>query len=154
LRNKPFNGEGHGLGAMGSATLEMDDGLTRYLAGLDPASAARVRALARAWEAGNGQLSVGRLSVRLVARDGLGRSFTASTLHSRRLEVSRALLLAHGLAESGWNDWCDELAELQRHGFSAIANFPAVDIGALTDAELARLAQGLRDLALAVCAPS
>lgn len=135
------------------ATVSEAEDLPRFLAGLDPASATRVRTLARAWEAAGGALQVGRLSIRLVARDAIGRSFTAATLQARRLELSRALLLAHGLSESAWAAWCDERAELARHGFAQEAKFPAVDIGALTDHELARLALGLRDIALAVCAP-
>ncbi|MEA3190446.1 MAG: hypothetical protein QOD77_1028 [Thermoplasmata archaeon] len=134
------------------ATVDETEGLPRFLASLDPATATRVRTLARAWEAAGGELQVGRLSIRLVARDPIGRSFTAATLQARRLELSRALLLAHGLSQAAWADWCDERGELARHGFAQDAKFPAVDIGALTDHELTSLALGLRDIALAVCA--
>lgn len=138
---------------MSLATVAEPEELPRFLAGLDPAAATRVRTLARAWEAAGGALQVGRLSIRLVARDGIGRTFTAATLQARRLELARSLLLAHGWSEAAWSAWCDERAELARHGFSHDAKFPAVDIGALTEGELARLALGLRDIAMAVCTP-
>lgn len=121
-----------------------------------------MRSLAHAWQAAGGSLQVGRVSVRLSATGRDGRSFTAGTLHGSRLdraaprpedlrlgpalELSRVLLHNHGLGETDWQAWCDELADLQLHGFDVASKYPTIPLDRLPGPAVARLAQALRDL--------
>jgi histidinol-phosphate/aromatic aminotransferase/cobyric acid decarboxylase-like protein len=130
--------------------------LQAFLAPLAPATALRLRTLAHAWTLAGGALAVGKHSIRLLG--AATPPFTAATLHARggtaALELSRVLLQAHGLDPEAWRDWCDERAGLRAHGFLDQAKFPAVRLEALPDADLARLALGLRDLGLLVAKAS
>lgn len=138
-------------------TIQGTDPLQAFLAPLEPAAALRLRTLAHAWQAAGGTLFVGRVSIRLLAPDGAGRGFTAATLHQAHgtpprptLELGRVLLQAHGVTSAAWSDWCDERPELRTLGFDPEAKFPVVRLDAASDAALARLASGLRDLARTV----
>jgi len=133
-----------------------ESALRDFLQGLEPPIAIPVRTLAHAWQGGGGQIAVGRLAIRLVAVDAKGRPFTAGTLHAGagpRLELARVLLDAHGVSEQSWTAWCDERPELRDAGFDPNAKFPRVQLDALPDATLARLAAGARDLARSVTLP-
>ncbi|MEA3203979.1 MAG: hypothetical protein QOI63_1659 [Thermoplasmata archaeon] len=126
--------------------------LQAFLAGLEPATALRVRTLAHAWALAGGSLAIGRLSIRLLgAGADPAHPYTAATLHARAgtaaLELSRVLLHAHGVGPEVWQEWCDERAELRAHGFVPQAKFPAVRLDGLGDPAIVRLALGLRDLA-------
>jgi hypothetical protein len=125
--------------------------LQGFLATLEPARATAVRVLAHAWLAAGQGIQVGRMTVRLTAagRGGAPASpFTAGTLHPGRLELSRVLLLGHGVSPEAWTAWCDERPELASRGFSPSANYPAVQLDGASAPDVARLALGLRDLAL------
>jgi len=131
-----------------------DPGLQEFLASLPPQDALRIRTLAHAWEGGGGRLFVGRFAIRLLAADGAGRGFTAGNLHRAHgdpprptLELGRILLQLHGVSPSAWTEWCDERPDLPAAGFDPQAKFPVVRLDGITDATLARLAVGLRDLA-------
>lgn len=134
-----------------------EPGLQEFLATIPPEAALRIRTLAHAWEGGGGRLFVGRFTVRLLAVDGAGRAYTAGNLHRAHgdpprptLELGRTLLQLHGVTPTAWTEWCDERPDLPAHGFDAQAKFPLVRLDGITDATLARLALGLRDLALLV----
>ena len=123
--------------------------LQGFLATLPSEASLAARTLAHAWTVAGGTLQVGKLTTRLVAPAPGGKSFTAATLHAAdapRLEVARVLLQAHGVTATDWTSWCDELAELQPHGFEPSAKYPALPLSNLPPATVARLALGLRDL--------
>jgi|SRR5688572_20809584 len=126
-----------------------ESALQGFLATLPGDSGVTARTLAHAWTVAGGTLQVGKLTTRLVAPAPGGKSFTAATLHAAeapRLEVARVLLQAHGVTATDWTSWCDELAELQPHGFEPSAKYPALRLANLPPATVARLALGLRDL--------
>lgn len=126
-----------------------EQALQGFLSTLPPDAGLAARTMAHAWTVAGGILQVGRLTTRLVAPAPGGRSFTAATLHAAeapRLEVARVLLQAHGVTATDWTSWCDELAELQPHGFEPGAKYPALPLSNLPPATVARLALGLRDL--------
>ena len=126
-----------------------EQALQGFLATLPSNAGLAARTVAHAWTVAGGSLQVGKLTTRLVAPAPGGRSFTAATLHGaeeRRLEVARVLLQAHGVTATDWTSWCDELAELQPHGFEPGAKYPALPLSNLPPATVARLALGLRDL--------
>ncbi len=130
--------------------------LRGFLQGLEPPVALPVRTIAHGWQGGGGNLAVGRLAIRLVAVDAKGRPFTAGTLHAGttpRLELARVLLEAHGITPASWTAWCDERPELPMAGFDQNAKFPRVQLDALPEAALVRLALGARDLARSVTLP-
>ncbi len=132
-------------------TLTGQEGALRvFLENLDAARAVTVRTLAHAWIAAGQTVQVGRMTVRLIATDKQGFPFTAGTLHPGRLELARVLLQSHGISEPTWRAWCDERPELASRGFDARANFPAIQLDGASEVTVARLALGLRDLALAV----
>ncbi len=126
----------------------MDDALQEFTSQLGPQSAA-ARSLAHAWTSAGGNLAVGKVSTRLLGSQE-GRPFTAATIHAprgdlpARLELSRAILLHHGLTEQQWLHWADEIADIE--GFDPAAKFPVLP---LTEdlAMLARLVNAMRDLA-------
>ena len=126
--------------------------LQSFLATLPAEEAVAARTLAHAWTAAGGTFHAGKLTVRLLAQGPAGKGFTAATLHgvgpsgAPRLEVGRVLLYGHGLGPADWTSWCDELAELQPHGFEPGAKYPALPLSNLPPATVARLALGLRDL--------
>lgn len=125
-----------------------ESALQAFVATLPGESSVAARTLAHAWTVAGGSLQVGKLTTRFVAPAG-PRTFTAATLHAGdapRLEVARVLLQAHGLTATDWMSWCDELAELQPHGFEPAAKYPALPLSNLPPATVARLALGLRDL--------
>ena len=131
-----------------------DGSLQAFLANADPQAALRLRTLANAWQGGGGHLFVGKIAIRLLGADAQGRGFTAGTLHHAHgeppgpnMELGRVLLQAHGVTPAIWTEWCDERPELRPLGFDRNAKFPMVRLDAMPDADLARLASGLRDLA-------
>ena len=132
-----------------SATASPEEmALQAFVASLPGDAGLAARTLAHAWTVAGGSIQVGKLTTRFVAPAGT-RSFTAATLHAGeapRLEVARVLLQAHGLTATDWTSWCDELAELQPHGFEPAAKYPTLPIAKLPPATVARLALGLRDL--------
>lgn len=131
--------------------------LRTFLQGLDQPIQLPIRTLAHAWQGGGGAIAVGRLTVRLVAVDAKGRPFTAGTLHGGagpRLELARVLLDAHGVTHEVWTQWCDERPELRDAGFDPMGRFPRVNLDAVSETDVARLALGLRDLARAVTLPT
>jgi hypothetical protein len=128
--------------------------LQGFLSTLLPEDAVRARTLAHAWGAAGGELHVGRHAVRLMGRHG-GNTFTAGTLHAKvgpdaspALELCRVILEKHGVDADRWTEWSDERPELRTRGFVPDAKYPVVRLQHLDDAALARLALGLRDLAL------
>ncbi len=139
-----------------------EDALLAFLASLAPCNVVAVRTLAHAWQAAGGHLQVGRVTVRLTTTGINGRQFTAATLHAtgppdrteRRpaeqpgpwLEIARVLLLNHGVASGDWTAWSDDLADLELHGFDAASKYPSLALDPLPEANVARLAQALRDL--------
>ena len=136
-------------GAPGLDPKQDEQALQGFLSTLPPDAGLAARTLAHAWTAAGGQIQVGKLTTRLVAPAGNNRSFTAATLHAAeapRLEVARVLLQAHGVTATDWTSWCDELAELQPHGFEPAAKYPTLPLSNLPPATVARLALGLRDL--------
>ncbi|HET6399070.1 MAG TPA: hypothetical protein VFH47_05910 [Candidatus Thermoplasmatota archaeon] len=128
--------------------------LMTYLSQLLPEDGVRARTLAHAWAAAGGTIHVGRHAIRLLGQAG-GHTFTAATLHASAgphgqpcLELCRVILEKHGVDADKWQEWADERPELRLHGFHDHAKYPVVRLGQLDDAALARLALGLRDLAL------
>ena len=106
------------------------------------------RSLVHAWQSGGGDVQIGSVATRLVGHHD-GGTFTAATLHARdaSLELCRVILERHGIAAAAWTHWSDEFADLAHHGFDARAKYPSIPLAPLTEAELARLVTGLRDLA-------
>lgn len=127
-----------------------ESALRVFLENLDGARGLAVRTLAHAWVAAGQTIQVGRMTVRLVATDRQGHPFTVGTLHPGRLELSRVLLQSHGVSESAWRAWCDERAELASLGFNGASNYPTIQLDGATEATVARLALGLRDVAILV----
>lgn len=133
--------------------------LAAFLETLPSDRAVTVRTLAHAWQGGGGTLQVGQWAIRLLAAAGDGPNagtFTAGTLHrprdpdgTPRLELCRVILHNNGVPEAAWTHWSDEFADLAPRGFDPTAKFPTLPLDdALTPTDTARLAVGLRDLAL------
>lgn len=127
--------------------------LAAFLEAMPEAAAVQARSLAHAWLGGGAELAVGQHAVRLTAGQDPER-FTAATLHGprgdapARLELCRVILEKHGVDGDAFMHWSDEFADLAHHGFDPAQKYPEVPLGpGLTDAELARLVTGLRDLA-------
>lgn len=133
-----------------------EQALNQWLRRLDDRSAVTVRTLVHAWASGGGGARVGAVAVRLLGRtDG-----TAAVVRAPRgegpaaLEFARVLMESHGVSHASWVHWSDEFADLAHHGFDPAAKFPTLKLDAdVTDAELARLAVGLRDLAAMAARP-
>lgn len=149
--------KGLGLHALGPdampaelASSDAENSLQALVSNLPEPVAVQVRTLAHAWMLAGGQIQVGRISCRLLAPSA--RPFTAATLYAdptgiQGLELARVLLQHHGVAPQDWQAWCDERPELKEYGFVAGAKYPLVQLRPVPAPVLARLVEGLRDIA-------
>jgi hypothetical protein len=125
--------------------------LAAWLERLPGRTGVTVRTLVHAWASGGGSVQVGAVAIRLLARDAT----TAAVVRAPRgdaapvLEFARVLLESHGVPHEAWVHWSDGFAALAHHGLDPAAKFPKLGLDAdVSDAEVARLAAGLRDLAV------